>query len=153
MKQVKVQFTPPPQKDPRTRAERKEKELIDKYLDKLVITFLMDCQGIGAVNFSPNASEEDKIHNFRMGVMPGDKRGDHLAKRFCTLNYAWRKFCNKKWEFHKLNLDAFEKGVSKNIKQLSPGYMAPKVHMLAEGEQPPLVGVKPEGGKIEIVKR
>lgn len=152
MKQIKVQFAPPQPKEG-TRAERREKKIIDDYLNKIVLQFLIECQGIGAINFSPNITETDKVHNFRMGILPGDKRGDHLAKSFCTLNYAWRKFAHKKWQFHKVNLDAFEKGVARNIKQLSPGYMAPKVHMLAEGEEPPLTGVKQQGGKIEIIKR
>lgn len=158
MKQVNVSFQAPPP----ARKVKKELHAINTYLDAIVLDFLLFCQQLGAINFSPNQSEEDKVHNFRVGIMPGENRGERLAKKFCTLNYAWRKFCNKDWKYHKINLDAFEKGVAKNIKQLAPGYAAPKVHVVDSREQilnadgtiaGTKAGIKTVTPTIEIVKR
>lgn len=117
-----------------SRAVRREEKTINDFLDKLVLSFLLHCQEMKETDFAP-ISETQKIINFKNGILPGETRGEQIAKKFCTLNYQWRKFCNKKWLYHKLNLDGFEKGVEKNIKQLRS---MPK-------ENPSL--------KLEIVKR
>lgn len=118
---------------PSQRAIKREAKIINDYLDKLVLQFLLDCDQIHETDFSP-LTEEQKMLNFKNGIMPGETRSEQIAKKFCTLNYVWKKFCHKKWQFHKLNLDGFEKGVEKNIQKLKQ-----------KKENPSL--------KLEVVKR
>lgn len=99
------------------RAIKRENEIITSYLDRLVLKFLRTCQSLGALDFNP-PTEEQKMLNFRNGIMPGESREDKVTQEFCTLNYAWKKFTHKKWIYHKLNLDGFEQGVSANIQRI-----------------------------------
>lgn len=79
---------------PLTRIERRENAIIKSFLNNLTISF---------IDFVALQSEEEK-------------EGEKVTEKFVEYNLKWRKFCNRKWKKHRLDLTSFERSVDLNVK-------------------------------------
>lgn len=76
------------------RYERREKEKIDNFMNSLLKKFIAYKQ------------KESDLH------------GEGVDLLFASLNNQWRKFCNKKFKFHKCDIHAFERQIETQVKEI-----------------------------------